>query len=67
MMVIDNKFEYGQTVYLKTDKGQLPRIVTAIHLRGQNITYCLSQGTGETVHHDIEISEEINVVLKTTE
>ena len=66
-MVIDNKFEYGQTVYLKTDKEQLPRIVTAIHLRGQNITYCLSQGTNETTHHDIEISEEVNIVLKTTE
>ncbi len=66
-MVIDNKFEYGQTVYLKTDKDQLPRIVTAIHLRGQNITYALSQGTGETIHHDIEISEEVNIIFKTTE
>lgn len=67
MMVIDNKFEYGQTVYLKTDKEQLPRLVVSIHCRGQNITYSLAQGINETTHHDVEISEYINVVLKTTE
>ena len=66
-MVIDNKFDLGQTVYLKTDKEQLPRIVVRLFVTHHNILYSLAQGTGETSHYDIEISEEINVVLKTTE
>ena len=30
MMIIDNKFDLGKIVYLKTDKDQIRRIVTAI-------------------------------------
>ena len=64
-MLIDNKFDFGQTVYLKTDKEQLPRIVTGMIVRHGIIYYSLSQGTSETSHMDFEISEKINVLLKT--
>lgn len=67
MMLVDNKFDFGQIVYLKTDKEQLPRMVVRFTISKESILYILAQGTGETTHYDIEISEEINVVLKTTE
>ena len=67
MMLVDNKFDFGQIVYLKTDKEQLPRMVVRFTISKESILYILAQGTGETTHYDIEISEDINVVLKTTE
>lgn len=58
-MVIDNKFDIGQIVYLKTDEDQLPRIITGLTIRGNNVlVYCLSSGTSESWHYDFEISEE---------
>jgi len=66
-MLVDNKFDFGQIVYLKTDKEQLPRMVVRFTISKESILYILAQGTGETTHYDIEISEDINVVLKTTE
>jgi len=67
MMVVDNKFDFGQIVYLKTDKEQLPRMVTRFSISQTAILYVLAQGTIETTHYDVEISEEVNVILKTTE
>lgn len=65
MIVIDNKFEIGQTVYLKTDKEQLPRIVTAIYVTSGSTLYYLCQGVNETKHYEIEINEAKNVLLAT--
>jgi len=58
MMVIDNKFQFGQTVFLKTDIDQFPRILTKMLLTPVGITYCLSAGCIETWHYDIEIAVE---------
>ncbi len=58
------KFEIGQIVYLKTDVEQNERMITAISLKPDGILYCLSCGTSETYHSDIEICEEINVIKK---
>lgn len=65
MMVINNKFNIGQTVYLKTDTDQLQRIVTAIKICGDNsFFYELSCGREVSSHYDFEISEEINNEIK---
>ena len=65
-MVIDNKFEIGQIVYLKTDKEQLPRMITGLSCRGgEGISYWLGCGDKETNHFDIEISAEKNVEILT--
>lgn len=67
MMVIDNKFNIGDTVYLKTDKDQLPRIVFAIKVyRAEGFFYELASGTVTSVHCDFEVSTEPNVILTTT-
>lgn len=66
MMFIENKFDFGQTVYLKTDTDQLPRVVTQMSINPNgSISYQLSQGAAASWHWDFEISEEKNVIVST--
>lgn len=66
MMVVDNKYEIGNTVYLKTDPEQLQRIVYGIQLfRGGELLYMLASGTITSNHYEFEISEAENVIIKT--
>lgn len=62
MMVIENKFELEQTVYLLTDEDQLARLVTKICIVPGSITYELSQGHLASIHYDFEISDTKNVL-----
>jgi hypothetical protein len=67
MMVIDNKFNIGQEVYLKTDTDQRLRIVTAIIVRPDSCySYELTCGTDSRWHYDFEITAEKNVLITTT-
>lgn len=50
----------GQTVYLKTDREQLPRFVTAIIKRPGVVIYELSHETSCSNHFDFEITHERN-------
>lgn len=62
-MLIDVKYEFGQTVFLKTDEDQKGRMVTCVQIGPGNIvTYQLSCGTGESWHFDFEISEDKDIV-----
>ena len=63
MMVIENKYEFGQTVYLKTDPDQHARMVTQIKVSPIGIIYLLSFGTMETPHYEIELSTEKDVLV----
>lgn len=62
MMVVDNKFQHGQIVYLVTDPEQAEHIVTAINLNGSpnNILYEVCFGKETTLCYDFEISGEKN-------
>lgn len=66
MMVIDNKYELGDMVYLKTDPDQRARIVSAFLIRPGFIEYRLDYGTDFSWHADFVISIEKNIVLTTT-
>ncbi|MBN8821292.1 MULTISPECIES: hypothetical protein [unclassified Spirosoma] len=66
MIRIDNKFSLKQTVYLKTDRDQLPRLVTAIKVCPDDLLYELIQGTTSSYHYDFEISESADVLMTTT-
>jgi len=62
MMIIDNKFELGQKVYLVTDKEQLTRIVNGIQVcSAGSIIYRVACGTVEFWASDYEISTEKNI------
>jgi hypothetical protein len=61
------EFMIQQTVYLKTDKEQKPRLVTGIQLRPFNsITYGITEGTNESWHYGFEISDERDIVMATS-
>jgi hypothetical protein len=63
-MKIDNKFEIGQQVYIKTDKDQSTRIVTSIQIRPNNLLmYELGCGSQCSWHYDFEITEDQNVLI----
>lgn len=67
MIVIENKFNLEQLVYLRTDKDQLPRLVTGINIRqGDRLLYELSSGSTTSWHNDFEISVEKNVEVVLT-
>lgn len=63
MMIVDSKFNIGDTVYLKTDIDQDARLVTAIKVMPNILTYELSKSTECTSHYDFEISTERNICL----
>lgn len=62
-MVIENKFEIGQTVYLITDEDQKPRLVISIRVNKYDLIYELNSGTIASFHYDFEISEEKQLQL----
>ena len=63
-MIIDNTFEIGEIVYLKTDTDQEPHIVTGIQLKNKQISYILSCGRMSDVYcYDIEIQREKDMLL----
>jgi hypothetical protein len=66
MTIIDNKYNIGDTVYLKTDPEQKKRLVFAFEIRiGQVIVYWLSCGAESSPHYEFEISSEVNILEKT--
>lgn len=66
-MIIDNKYEIRQTVYLKTDEEQLPRIITAIQVNPDGLKYAVINGIDETWHYEFELSLEKNYVFNNNE
>lgn len=65
-MVIENKFNFGDLVYLSTDPEQKQRIVTAICVRPGFIEYQLGVGDQYSWHQDFVISIEKDVLKTTT-
>lgn len=66
MMVIKNEFNLKQTVYLRTDKDQLPRLVIGIKVCPDDMLYELMQGTTSSLHYPFEISDTADVLLTST-
>jgi|JI61114DRNA_FD_contig_121_27001_length_1408_multi_2_in_0_out_0_2 hypothetical protein len=67
MMIIENKFNIGETVYLVTDEDQKPRIVTGINVTANGLRYNLVNGITDTYHYELEMSSEKNILTKITE
>ena len=57
-MVIENKYEIGQKVYLITDPEQMPRMITGIIVNKYDLIYEMICGTHQSTHYDFEISAE---------
>ena len=66
-MIIENKFNIGETVYLVTDEDQKPRIVTGINVTANGLRYNLVNGITDTYHYELEMSSEKNILTKIAE
>lgn len=64
-MIIENEYNIGDSVYLKTDNDQNERIVSGVLIRKTHILYYLVCGTNESAHYDFELTVNKDV-LKTT-
>jgi hypothetical protein len=67
MATITTKYSFGDTVYLKTDPEQFPRMVTGFDVKPNGILYLLSLGTANSYHFDMEISVEKDVLKSITQ
>lgn len=63
MINIDNKFDIGQIVYLRTDKEQLPRIITEIVVTKGELIYGVYAGTIYSKHYDYEMTSDVNTLI----
>lgn len=62
MMVIDNKYDIADIVYLLTDEEQKKRVVTKISILPEDrLLYELSCGSNASEHYEFEITEEKNI------
>jgi hypothetical protein len=52
------KFKIGETLVLKTDPDQLPRICTGYTVRAHSVEYNLACATVSSWHFGIEISRQ---------
>lgn len=57
-MTIDNLHTMGDTVFLKTDPDESPRLVTGIVVRPSTLLYTLACGDKESSHYDMELTTE---------
>lgn len=58
MMMIENKFNIGEKVFLITEPEQWERIITGIFIDSNNIMYRLAYGSTVSLHYDYEISRD---------
>lgn len=65
MINIDNAYNIGDMVYLKTDRDQLQRIVFSINITKRELTYRLACGATISDHYDFEISLEKDILIQT--
>jgi len=64
-MTIDNKFNLGQEVFLRTDPEQMKRLVTEISIQPNNcIVYQLTLSELTTVHYEMEITNIPDIKMK---
>lgn len=65
-MKINNEFDFGEILYLKTDIHQNPRMLIAIEVYPDGeLLYKLISGTSVSYHYAMEITREKDVVLTT--
>lgn len=63
MMVIDNKFNHGDIVFLATDPDQYPRLITGITIKPNGLLlYQLSINMQTSWHYDFEVTASKDVL-----
>lgn len=57
-MTIENDFNLGDLVFLKTDSDQKQRMVTKISVTLSGVYYALNCGIEESLHYSAEITAD---------
>jgi len=63
MMVIENKFNISDIVYLKTDREQEPHVLCSIEVTPGDLMYKIAIGTTTSSHYDFELTKEKQLVI----
>ncbi len=63
-MLFETKYELQQVVYLKTDIEQRKRMVININILPSGLQYLLSFGAHATWHYEMEITDEVDTLIK---
>lgn len=67
MITINNQFELGQIVYLKTDPEQLQRMVVGITVNpGNSLFYRVAFEEDASSHYEIELSADKDIMMVTS-
>lgn len=62
-MIIDNKFNLEEVVFLITDTDQYARIITGLQVSKNGLLYRLACGTSESWHYEYEIATDKNFLI----
>lgn len=63
MITVDNKYNIGDVVFLKTDPEQKERLVFALEVTARDTLYKLACGTEISTHYHFETQTEKNVLI----
>lgn len=59
MIIIENQYDIGEIVYLRTDEDQYPRVIVSIEVyKNGEILYKICRGTESSYHYEFEMSSE---------
>lgn len=62
-MIIDNKFNLEEVVFLITDTDQYARIITGLQVSKNGLLYRLACCTSESWHYEYEIATDKNFLI----
>ena len=64
-MVINNEYEIGDFVFIRTDGDQAKRIITSLRIyKGGEVVYVVSCGPNQSEHYSFELSSEEDITVK---
>lgn len=63
---MDVQFVWGDTVFLKTDPDQLPRMIVGVVVKKSHVMYEVVKGETTSYHYDYEMAREKDVIQSTS-
>ena len=64
ILTIETKFKIGDFVYIKTDRDQVKRMVTAIMISSNGLTYQVSEGVDYSYMFAIELTKNKQYIVE---
>jgi hypothetical protein len=63
-ILVNNEYDFGEVVYLKTDPEQHPAIIFSINIyKAGEIMYEVIRGTVTSKHYDFELTRDKNLIV----